>query len=283
MKKPNLRAFMGYLSAECGMSANTLLAYRRDLESLVTWLDLNNQTLGEARPEDLRQYIACQTLAKKSTRTITRRIAAMKCYYTFIESTAARDLEKPKQEDSLPQNMSREQVNKLIASADNLRDAAILELMYASGVRASELCALGMTDVSFVDHEVRVSGKGDKDRIVPIGACAIDALHMYLRVHRPQLDKGLSDRLFLSRTGRAMERCGLWHTIQKYAAKSGLIKHISPHTLRHAFASHLISGGADLRVVQELLGHSDVSTTQCYIHLDADRLKAVHKNYHPRP
>jgi integrase/recombinase XerD len=159
---------------------------------------------------------------------------------------------------------------------------AILELLYASGLRATELCDATLRDTNLQLGCIRVLGKGRKERVVPVGQAAAEAITRYLLECRPKLDRRKSDRLFLSRTGQPLERVGLWMIVEKYGRKSGLLKSVSPHTLRHCFATHLIGGGADLRVVQELLGHSDISTTQIYTHVDHDRLKAVHAKFHPR-
>jgi integrase/recombinase XerD len=159
---------------------------------------------------------------------------------------------------------------------------AILELLYASGLRASELCELKLRDLNTAVGVVRVLGKGAKERIVPVGKAALAAIERYLSECRPNLVRGTDDHLFLSRTGKPLERVALWMLVEKHARISGIMREVSPHTLRHCFATHLISGGADLRIVQELLGHSDISTTQIYTHVDQDRLKAVHRKFHPR-
>ena len=196
-------------------------------------------------------------------------------------------LERPKPEQSLPKILSRAQVSQLISAPDSksmlfCRDVAILELLYAAGVRASELCDLKLNDLNLSVGCVRVLGKGMKERVVPIGQAAREAIGNYLASCRPRLDRRASDHVFLSRTGKPMERIALWMLVERYGRKSGLLKHISPHVLRHCFASHLLGGGADLRIVQELLGHSDVSTTQIYTHVDQSRLKAIHRKFHPR-
>jgi integrase/recombinase XerD len=183
--------------------------------------------------------------------------------------------------------LSRAQVNQLIASPDLesamfARDVAILELLYASGLRATELCDLKLRDVNLQVGCVRVLGKGMKERVVPLGQAAVEACARYLADCRPKLDRRAGDRMFLSRTGKPLERVALWMLVERYGRKSGLLKHISPHVLRHCFATHLLGGGADLRVVQELLGHSDINTTQIYTHVDTSRLKAVHAKHHPR-
>jgi integrase/recombinase XerD len=202
-------------------------------------------------------------------------------------SDVLQQLERPKPEQALPKVLSRAQVAQLISapapeSPLYLRDVAILELLYASGLRATELCDLKVRDVNLTAGCVRALGKGMKERIVPLGRAAAEAVARYTAECRPSLERAPSDRLFLSRTGRALDRVALWMLVEKYGRSSGLLKSVSPHTLRHCFATHLIGGGADLRVVQELLGHSDISTTQIYTHVDQDRLKSVHKRFHPR-
>jgi integrase/recombinase XerD len=197
-------------------------------------------------------------------------------------------IDRPKAEKSLPKVLSREQVNRLIntpspESTFYTRDVAILELLYASGLRASELCGLKLNDLQLREGLVRIFGKGSKERIVvPVGQAAVAAIERYLDDCRPNLLKAPTDVLFLSRTGRPLDRVRLWQLVEGYGKSSGLLKEISPHVLRHCFATHLLSGGADLRVVQELLGHADVGTTQIYTHVDSTRLKAMHKKFHPR-
>jgi len=187
----------------------------------------------------------------------------------------------------LPKILSRAQVNQLIAAPNPRsmlfsRDVAILELLYASGLRASELCDLNLRDLNLTVGCVRVLGKGAKERIVPLGRAAAEAIGRYLLECRPKLEKSPGDVVFLSRTGKPLERVALWMLVEKYGRSSGLLNEVSPHVLRHCFATHLLGGGADLRIVQELLGHSDISTTQIYTHVDQTRLKAVHQKYHPR-
>ena len=246
-----------------------------------------------AEAEDIRDYLREQTRSGKSTRTVARRIAAIRMLMRFLAATNQRSdkileqFDRPKPEQSLPKILSRAQVNQLLSAPNPksslyFRDVAILELLYASGLRASELCDLKLRDVNIAVGVVRVLGKGSKERIVPVGKPAMTAIEKYLLDCRAKLAKKHEEQLFLSRTGKPMERIGLWMLVEKYGRKSGLLSHISPHTLRHCFATHLIGGGADLRIVQELLGHSDISTTQIYTHVDQDRLKAVHKKFHPR-
>ena len=276
------------------MADNSLHAYRRDLEDMDDHFRRSGKTLVTAGAEDFRGYLQDQSRRGKATKTVARRLAAIRVFLRFLTSTGRdsaailQQLERPKPERSLPKVLSRGHVNQLIAAPDSAsplfaRDVAILELLYASGMRASELCAVKLRDVNLQVGCIRVLGKGMKERIVPLGRAAAEAVHRYATECRPRLDKtGRSELLFLSRTGKPLERVGLWMLVEKYGRSSGLLKRVSPHTLRHCFATHLIGGGADLRVVQELLGHSDIATTQIYTHVDQDRLRSIHQKFHPR-
>jgi integrase/recombinase XerD len=290
---PQVRAFLLHLASERGLAVNSLHAYRRDLEDMEDHFAGAGKTLVSAGADDYREYLQGQTRKGQATKTVSRRLAAIRVFLRFLAASGhdsgpiLQQLERPKPERSLPKVLSRSQVNQLLSAPNPksmlyARDVAILELLYASGLRATELCEVKMRDVNLQVRCVRVLGKGSKERIVPMGREAVSAIARYLTECRPRLDKGNAERLFLSRTGKPMERIGLWFLVEKYGRTSGLLKRVSPHTLRHCFATHLISGGADLRVVQELLGHSDISTTQIYTHVDQDRLKAVHVKYHPR-
>jgi integrase/recombinase XerD len=248
---------------------------------------------------DLREYLQDQSRAGQATATVARRLAAMRSYFRFLTtqgldmSDKLQQLERPKPEVKLPQVLSQSQVVTLLSGLDTehdlyLRDLAILELMYASGIRATELCTLKTQDVHLTVGALRVMGKGNKQRIVPIGKPAGTAVERYLSELRPTLlERGNADAesaevVFLTVRGRPLERTALWMLVDRAATRSGLINDVHPHVLRHCFASHLVEGGADLRVVQELLGHSDIATTQVYTHVDRRRLKAVHKKHHPR-
>ncbi|HET6249517.1 MAG TPA: site-specific tyrosine recombinase XerD [Tepidisphaeraceae bacterium] len=290
---PQVRAFLLHLASERGLADNSLHAYRRDLEDMEDYFKEKGKGLLTADGEAFRIYLQDQTRKGQSTRTVARRLAAIRVFLRFLPtighdtSGILQQLERPKPEQSLPKILSRAQVLQLISAPNPksflyFRDVAILELLYASGLRATELCELSLRDLNLQVGCVRVLGKGSKERIVPVGAEAAAAITHYLADCRPNLERQKCDRLFLSRTGKPMERIGLWFLVEKYGRSSGLLKSISPHTLRHCFATHLIGGGADLRVVQELLGHSDISTTQIYTHVDQDRLKAVHGKFHPR-
>jgi integrase/recombinase XerD len=275
------------------LAENSLLAYRRDLENAYDYLHGKGITLISATIDDFRDYFQSQSRAGQSTKTVTRRVAAIRSWLGYLAGTrpqaakVLRQLERPKPEKSLPKILSRSQVNQLINAPNPkspfyARDVAILELLYASGLRATELCDVKLRDVNLQVGVVRVLGKGMKERLVPVGKAALEAITKYLQDSRPKFDRTGTDRLFLSRSGKPLERIALWMLVEKHARACGLLNSVSPHTLRHCFATHLIGGGADLRVVQELLGHSDIGTTQIYTHVDQDRLKSVHKKFHPR-
>jgi len=256
-------------------------------------LDRRNLTLESAQADDLRNYLQDQTRHGQSTRTVARRLAAMRTFLRFRQmegtdtSAILQQLERPKPERGLPKILSQAMVLQLIQAVDpasrlSSRDIAILELLYASGLRASELCDLKINDLNCTIGVVRIFGKGSKERVVPVGRAAIESIKRYLDECRPVLQRSPIDRLFLSRTGRPLDRIALWMLVERYAKRSGILSKVSPHVLRHCFATHLLGGGADLRVVQELLGHSDITTTQIYTHVDQSRLKSLHRRFHPR-
>jgi integrase/recombinase XerD len=282
-----------HLASERGLADNSLHGYRRDLENVESFLGDRGRTLTTATADDLRAYLQNQTRLGRSTKTVARRYAALRVFLKFLMAeghdvgSILQQIERPKPEASLPKILSRAQVNQLIAAPDPksmlfARDVAILELLYASGLRASELCDLKLRDANLLVGCLRVLGKGMKERIVPMGQAAREAIERYLADCRPRLERTAREQLFLSRTGKPLDRIALWMIVEKYGKRSGLLKSISPHVLRHCFASHLLGGGADLRVVQELLGHSDIATTQIYTHVDQARLKSIHEKYHPR-
>jgi integrase/recombinase XerD len=288
---PELREFLVHLASECGLADNSLHAYRRDLECVADFFAPLGISLSKAAADDFRAFLQDQSRRLKSTRTVARRLAAIKHFLQFQQRPDLQQilsqLDRPKPESSLPHVLSIAHVQQLISAPnpkDRLyfRDVAILELLYASGLRASELCDVKTADANLQVSAIRVLGKGNKERVVPMGQAAVEAIENYLKECRPKLDKNNSPLLFLSRAGKPMERVGLWMLVEKYGRKSGLLNEVHPHVLRHCFASHLLSGGADLRVVQELLGHADIATTQIYTHVDQKRLKATHLKYHPR-
>jgi integrase/recombinase XerD len=290
-----VREFLLHLASERGLAENSIHAYRRDLEDIDDYLGDRGVTIVKATADDFRAYLQDQSRKKQSTKTVARRLAAIRIFLRFLSASEAeaqtilQQLERPKPERDLPHVLSRAMVNQLIAapkpeSSLFSRDVAILELLYASGLRASELCDLKLRDANLQVNVVRVLGKGMKERLVPLGQAAHEAIARYVNDDRPKFDRtGTSEILFLSRTGKKLTRMALWVIVDRHARAADLYgRGISPHTLRHCFATHLISGGADLRVVQELLGHSDIQTTQIYTHVDQSRLKGIHKKFHPR-
>jgi integrase/recombinase XerD len=288
-----LGRFLLYLATERGLSTNTVAAYRRDLEDTCRFFSARSKNLESASADDFRAYLQHQSRCGQSTPTVARRLASIRSLLRFRQlegvdtSPILVQLERPKPLRALPHVLSRAQVTQLLAAVDlesrlGVRDLAMLELLYSSGLRASELCDLRPGDLNLDAGCVRVIGKGRKERVVPVGRAAIEAVHRYLTELRPKLARGHVDRVFLSRSGRPIDRVSLWMLVERYARRSGLLKHVSPHVLRHCFATHLLGGGADLRIVQELLGHADVATTQIYTHVDSDRLRQVHSRYHPR-
>jgi integrase/recombinase XerD len=293
---PQTRDLFVHLAAERGLADNSLDAYRSDLEDANKWLGGRGKDLISAGPDDWRKYLQSQTLAGRATRTVTRRLAAIRVFLRFVgqqpeharnAGAILQQLDRPKPEQSLPKVLSKEQVVRLISGPDPkspfyFRDVAILELLYAAGLRASELCGLTLNQTNLDVGCVRVLGKGMKERIVPIGRASIESIQNYLTESRAKLARKPVEELFLSRTGKPLDRVALWLIVEKHARRSGLFGQVSPHVLRHCFATHLVGGGADLRVVQELLGHSDIATTQIYAHVDPSRLKSVHHKFHPR-
>ena len=291
---PPVGQFLSHLATERGLAENTLLAYRQDLEAAAAFFADAGPALTDATAEDWQAFIRSQSAAGKATKTVSRRLAAVRLFLRFLALQGhdtlpiLEQLERPKPERSLPMVLSRAQVNSLIREGPDAtskfyaRDVAILELLYASGLRATEICTLPLKDLNLSGRCVRVLGKGSKERVVPLGRAAQEALQNYLEDCRPDLDRRRADTVFLSRSGRPLTRMALWNLVDAAARRTPSMRHVSPHVLRHCFATHLIGGGADLRTVQEFLGHADVATTQIYTHVDADRLKSVHAKYHPR-
>jgi integrase/recombinase XerD len=285
--------FIDHLWLEDGLSKNTLESYRSDLTLFGEWLVTRQQTLITANPADVQQYLAVK-FPKSKPRSIGRLIASLRRFYGYClrERLLTEDpmlqIESPKLPRSLPKSLNEEEVERLLKAPDanqpiGLRDRAMLELLYASGLRVSELVGIQVNEVSTQDGVVRVTGKGSKTRLVPMGEEAADWIERYLKEARPEiLQKRPCDALFVTARADAMTRQAFWYLIKRYALLAGITKHISPHVLRHAFATHLLNHGADLRVVQMLLGHADISTTQIYTHVARERLKQLHTKHHPR-
>ena len=291
-----LRQFVEYLVSDCGLAPNTIEAYQRDLREFVHELDARD-ICSVARIDTLviRAFLVRLSERKLALSTIARHLCSVKMFlrYLFIVGLSPDDkgalLESPKKWRRLPGTLGKQQVDAMLAVPQPgepfyARDRAILELLYATGMRVSELAGLNVKDVNLKVGYVRCLGKGNKERIVPINSHATDAVSEYLRSLRGILTEAAPhvDALFVSRTGRAMDRTNIWRLVSRYAGLSGITEPVGPHTLRHCFATHLLEGGADLRIVQELLGHADVATTQVYTHVDRSRLKFIHERCHPR-
>lgn len=290
-------AFCDTLWLEDGLSPNTLEAYRRDLALYAQWLVERDCSLLGAQEAELNAYFAARHAQSRAT-SANRRLTVLRRFYRLalrnhqIEEDPTRRIRSAKQPARFPQVLSEQQVVSLLHAPDveshrGLRDRAMLELMYASGLRVSELVSLKTLEVGLNEGVVRVIGKGNKERIVPMGYEARSWIERYLREAREPLGQGRSfDALFitgrLDRESGSMTRQMFWHLVKKYARQAGISAPLAPHTLRHAFATHLLNHGADLRVVQMLLGHSDISTTQIYTHVARERLKTLHAEHHPR-
>jgi integrase/recombinase XerD len=287
--------FLNYLSVEKGLSKNTLLSYKRDLSKYFSYLERNkNFDLAKVKRPEIVDFLADEKKKGQSPATLSRNVVAIRLFHRFLvrENHLKKDvtsvLELPKLWKSLPSFLSLSEIEKMMdktateSRKKSARDRAILELFYATGLRVSELAGLETKDVNFEGGFVRCVGKGQKERIVPLGRKAQEAIERYLSKYRDS-KKARANQLFLNPQGKGLSRQALWLLIKKYAKLAGIAKkNITPHTLRHSFATHLLEGGADLRVVQELLGHSDISTTQIYTHVTKDRLKSVHQKFHPR-
>jgi integrase/recombinase XerD len=287
-----VESYVDAIWMERGLAANTLSAYRSDLRRFASWLAGRDRSLLTATRADVLEYLA--ELASAPPRSVARRLSSLRRFYQYLmrharisEDPCAR-VEAPRIGRSLPTSLSESEVEALLAAPDperreGLRDRTMLELIYATGLRVSELVNLKLGQVNRQQGVVRVVGKGGKERLVPLGESALDWLERYARESRPQfLASGSGDELFPGPRGGAISRQAFWYAIKRYAAIAGISKPISPHSLRHAFATHLLNHGADLRVVQLLLGHSDISTTQIYTHVARERLKQLHAMHHPR-
>lgn len=288
-----LDMFIDHLWLEDGLSKNTLTSYRLDMTSFALWVQTQRKRLLTVDQADIQQYLAVK-FPQSRPRSISRLIASLRRFYRYclrenkIGVDPTLQIESPKLPRSLPKSLNEDEVVALLDAPDlnepaGLRDRAMLELLYACGLRVSELVSIRTTEVSVSDGVVRVTGKGSKTRLVPMGQEAADWIARYLKEARPSiLQKRLCDALFVTNRGEAMTRQAFWYLIKRYALLAGINKHMSPHVLRHAFATHLLNHGADLRVVQMLLGHSDISTTQIYTHVARERLKRLHSQHHPR-
>jgi integrase/recombinase XerD len=290
-----LEGFRDFLALESGHSENTVLAYLRDIQRLADFAAAKGvRDPGQVSRALLRDFVYLLKDLGLSPATIRREVSAVRTYYGFLvgEGRVSADpsdrLESPRRGRVLPDTLTVRDVEALLAapSVDEplaWRDRALLELGYGAGLRVSELCGLGTSDLLLTDNLVRVFGKGGKERLVPIGRSVLGTVSVYLHQLRPELDRGQArGRLLLNARGRPLSRVGAWGIVKRAASRAGLRKRVTPHTLRHSFATHLLEGGADLRAVQEMLGHADLSTTQIYTHVDREYLRSVHKRFHPR-
>ncbi|MDD5428630.1 MAG: site-specific tyrosine recombinase XerD [Candidatus Omnitrophica bacterium] len=290
-----LEEFLNYLAVERGLSKNTIAAYGTDLEHFIGRMEKIGITdINKIKRQDITGYMLYLKDSGIGSNSISRALVAIKMFYRFLvqEHLAREDasgvIESPKLIRGLPDVLNVDEVDKLLAGPDlrddtGIRDKAALELMYASGMRVSEIVELTREGVNLDVGFIKCRGKGDKERVVPIGKKAKEAVVRYIEKARPHFIKGKDiPQLFVSRLGRKVSRQTFWKMIKKYTKLARIKKEITPHTLRHSFATHLLEHGADLRVVQEMLGHSDISTTQLYTHIDRTRLKSIHKQFHPR-
>ncbi len=289
-----LDQFINHLKIEMGLAQNTILAYSKDLINFLDFLQHLGISPLKAGQQDLLAFQS-EMSSRISSRSLARCLVSIRMFYRYLvtegkmEYNPARLLGNPKMYQHLPDTLSKNEVNRLLLQPDGdnvlgMRDRAFLEVLYATGLRATELTGLKINNINLEAGYVRIIGKGSKERIIPMGAHAISSLKEYLNYGRPSFLKGLnSSYVFLNKQGRPITRQGLWKIIKKYVLKAGITKRVTPHTLRHSFATHLIEGGADLRSVQIMLGHSDISTTQIYTHVARERLKEIHAKYHPRP
>lgn len=290
-----LEGFRDFLSLEAGHSANTVAAYLRDVTRLGEFALA--KSVGEPSGltgAQLREHVFLLKDMGLSPASIRRDISAIRTYFGFlvgeglVRTDPSERLESPQRWRTLPETLSVPEVEALLASPptdDRMawRDKALLELAYGGGLRVSELCGLGLTDLLLPEQLVRVLGKGSKERLVPLGRAVIGVVSVYLHQLRPELDRGrTAGRVLLNARGAPLSRVGAWGVVKRAATRAGIRKRVTPHTLRHSFATHLLEGGADLRAVQEMLGHADLSTTQIYTHVDREYLRSVHRQYHPR-
>jgi integrase/recombinase XerD len=286
--------FVDALETERGASAHTVAAYRRDVERFRAFLGREGRAVGEVGVGDLGRYLGLLQRQGLSTRSIARHVSSMRALYRFLVRAGAADrdptehLDRPRPPRRLPRTLSVDEVSALLESPstrhpDGLRDRAMLELLYASGMRASECLALRVPDINLEAGYLVCTGKGSRQRLVPVGEQAVNWVRAYLAGGRPAHVKDRDPgALFLSRRGRPLTRQGLWDIIRRAASRAGLPRAVSPHMLRHSFASHLLEGGADLRSVQAMLGHTDIATTQIYTHLPSARVQALYRRFHPR-
>ena len=287
--------YIVYLTVEKGSSRNTIEAYSNDVRKLAQYLsDADIKRWSQVDSYHIRGYLAFMQQEDVTNTTRARNVAAMKSFFRFLyiekytDSNLAELLDGPRKEKVLPKYLTIEEVERLMAAPDvttpnGCRDKAMLELLYASGLRVTELITLRLSDISFEMAYVRCFGKGAKERVIPLGKYALQALERYIDVCRPNvMNNWQTDILFLNKSGNGLTRQGFWKIIKKYGQEAGITADLTPHVLRHSFATHLLSNGADLRAIQEMLGHADIATTQIYTHLLGEQMLEVYKEAHPR-
>jgi integrase/recombinase XerD len=287
--------FVNFLAVEKGASRNTIEAYSRDLIRYTNFLaSCGIPAAGKASSDDVVSYLARIHEEGLNPGSVNRSLVAIRVFYKYllrerkIDHNPIANIELAKVWMRLPDTLNQEEMGRLLMqprcdTPEGVRDTAMLEIMYATGTRVSELISLTTGSMNWQVGYLVARGKGEKERVIPVGRSAYDCLYKYVHEVRPGfLKKGSTDILFLSRLGEGFTRQGFWKMVKKYAKRAGLVKKVHPHTFRHSFATHLLEGGADLRSVQIMLGHSDISTTQIYTHVTRDRLKQIHKKYHPR-
>jgi integrase/recombinase XerD len=290
ISKELIDSFLNFIQFEKGLSENTFKAYKADLELFNAFL--NAHEVSEVTEDSLMDFIFELKTKKHATQSIARNLVAIKNFYKFLvrgkqlKKSPFEDMDSFKQHKLIPEALTEGDIDRLLSQPDmstrqGIRDKAIMELLYSAGLRVSELTALELTDINLDERVLRCFGKGSKERLVPIGDFVVETLAAYIDVRKGFL-KDFSQHLFVTRLGKKFTRAGIWKIVKGYALKSGIEKDVYPHIFRHSFATHLLAGGADLRSVQEMLGHSDISTTQIYTHVDKSRLKKIHSKFHPR-
>ena len=290
-----LESFLDYISLERGLSINTRKAYADDIGQFLGYLDQKGVTsLNQVDRKQVLDHLMVMKDKGMSTSSISRHLVSIKVFFRYLQQEGLLDknvtdtMDSPKLWKILPDTLSEKEVDLLLRAPDmrkplGVRDRAILEMFYASGLRVSELANLQISSLHLDDGYIRVIGKGRKERVIPVAEDSANILHCYLEEVRPMLcDNPHLQNVFVSKRETALCRQRLWQIIKEYTKKAGIMKNVTPHTLRHSFASHLLQNGAPLRVIQEMLGHADIATTQIYTHVDSDRLKSVHQQFHPR-
>ena len=290
-----LESFLDHISLERGLSINTRKAYADDLRQFLGWLDQKGVTsLSQVSRKQILDHLMAMKSRGMSTSSISRHLVSIKVFFRFLQQEGLLDrnvtdtMDSPKLWKILPDTLSEKEVDRLLRAPDmrkplGVRDRAMLEMFYASGLRVSELSTLRLSDLHIEEGYIRVIGKGRKERVIPVARDSANILECYLDEVRPMLcDDPMVQNVFISRRQTPLCRQRIWQIIKKYTRDAGIMKKVTPHTLRHSFASHLLQNGAPLRVIQEMLGHADIATTQIYTHVNPERLKSIHERYHPR-